>query len=203
MHISGNSVWSENFESACEEMIQNVKNTCPTADIYIAASWHGGQKATSMETACLNKNVNYVDLSMYKVRENMWKAGDWYYSEDFSQYYGIPSAVVDHPNDIGCLLQANSYLISSGYSEIQGTHNITINKTGNGTVSTPNATWLQNGIVTVRIESGTVNSISVTKASGGSIEATLRTNDLNSNYNTYYTFTMPDEDVIINLQFAS
>lgn len=62
---------------------------------------------------------------------------------------------------------------------------------------------LQNGIVTVRIESGTVNSISVTKASGGSIEATLRTNDLNSNYNTYYTFTMPDEDVIINLQFAS
>lgn len=200
MHISGNSTWTEEFEAACELMIENVKKTCPLADIFIAASWPGGQKATDMRTACNNKGAAYVDLSSYKVSSSMWKAGDWYYAEDDSQYHGIYQAVVSHPNDIGCLLQANAFLRSCGYDEIQGTHTITIDASDGISVSTPNTTWLKDGIVTIRIKSGNVTQFTVNKASGGTVEATLRTNELNENYNTYYTFTMPDEDVIISIE---
>ena len=44
-----------------------------------------------------------------------------------------------------------------------------------------------------------VSSISVKTNSEESIETTTRTNDLNSSYNTYYTFTMPNDDVNINI----
>lgn len=200
MHISGNSTWTEEFEAACELMIENVKKTCPLADIFIAASWHGGQKATDMRTACNNKGTVYVDLSSYKVSSSMWKAGDWYYAEDDSQYHGIYPVVASHPNDIGCMLQANAFLRSAGYDEIQGTHTITIDASDGISVSTPNTTWLKDGIVTIRIKSGNVTQFTVNKASGGIVEATLRTNELNENYNTYYTFVMPDDDVVVNIK---
>ena len=199
MHISGNSTWTEEFEAACELMIENVKKTCPLADVFIAASWHGGQKAADMRQACFNKGAIYVDLSSYKVSTSMWGTGDWYYSEDDSQYHGIYQAVISHPNDIGCLLQANAFLRSCGYNEIQGTHTITINVSGEITASTPNTTWLKDGIVTIRIESGNVTQFVVNKISGSTVEAILRTNELNENYSTYYTFTMPDEDVTVNI----
>lgn len=200
MHISGNSTWTEEFEAACELMIENVKKTCPLADVFIAASWYGGQKTADMRQACFNKGAIYVDLSTYKVSTSMWGTGDWYYSEDDSQYHGIYQAVITHPNDIGCLLQANAFLRSCGYDEIQGTHTITINANSGIIASTPNTTWLKDGIVTIRIESGNVTQFTVTKASGGIVEATLRTNELNENYNTYYTFVMPDDDVVVNIK---
>ena len=200
MHISGNSTWTEEFEFACEEMITNVKKTCPLADIYIAASWHGGQKATDMRTACNNKGAVYVDLSSYKVSSSMWKAGDWYYAEDDSQYHGIYSAVASHPNDIGCMLQANAFLRSAGYDEILSCHSIKINSLSGIVATTPNNIWLENGIVTIRIESGSVSSFTVSKKSGEIVESNLRTNELNENYNLYYTFTMPNEDVIISIE---
>ena len=199
MHISGNSTWTKEFESACEEMIANVKKTCPLADIYIAASWYGGQKATDMRTACNNKGAVYVDLSSCKITSSMWRAGDWYYAEDDSQYHGIFSTVASHPNDIGCMLQANAYLRSAGYNEILSYHSIEINSPSNIVATTPNNIWLENGIVTVRIESGNVNSFTVTKKSGGVVVSSSRTNNLNTGYSTYYTFTMPNEDVTINI----
>lgn len=200
MHISGNSTWTEEFEAACELMIENVKKTCPLADIFIAASWHGGQKATDMRTACNNKGAVYVDLSSYKVSSSMWRAGDWYYAEDDSQYHGIYSAVAPHPNDMGCLLQANAFLRSAGYDEIKTNHTITINTASGIVASTPNSNWLTNGIVTIRIESGTVSSITVSSDSNDDIEVTQRTNELNDSYSTYYTFVMPDEDVTVNIK---
>lgn len=202
MHISGNSTWTEEFESACEEMIDNVKKTCPLADVYIAASWHGGQKATDMRTACNNKGAVYVDLSSYKIASNMWNAGDWYYAEDDSQYHGIYAVVASHPNDMGCLQQANAYLRSAGYDEIVRVYSITLNQDGNGKASIVNNSWLNNGIVTIRIESGTVSSIKVTKSNGVTIEPLIRNNNLNESYNTYYTFTMPNENVTIDVIFV-
>lgn len=200
MHISGNSTWTEEFEAACELMIENVKKTCPLADIFIAASWHGGQKATDMRTACNNKGAVYVDLSSYKVSSSMWKAGDWYYAEDDSQYHGIYPVVASHPNDIGCMLQANAFLRSAGYDEILSYHSIKINSLSGIVATTPNNIWLENGIVTIRIESGSVSSFTVSKKSGEIVESNLRTNELNGNYNLYYTFTMPNEDVIISIE---
>lgn len=200
MHISGNSTWTEEFEAACELMIENVKKTCPLADIFIAASWHGGQKATDMRTACNNKGAIYVDLSSYKVSTSMWRAGDWYYSENDEQYHGIYPAVASHPNDIGCMLQANAFLRSAGYDEILSYHSIKINSLSGIVATTPNNIWLENGIVTIRIESGSVSSFTVSKKSGEIVESNLRTNELNGNYNLYYTFTMPNEDVIISIE---
>lgn len=200
MHISGNSTWTEEFEAACELMIENVKKTCPLADIFIAASWHGGQKATDMRTACNNKGATYVDLSSYKVSTSMWRAGDWYYSEDDEQYHGIYPVVASHPNDMGCLLQANAFLRSAGYDEIKTAHTITINTASGIVASTPNSEWLTNGIVTIRVESGTVSSITVSSSSNSAIEVTQRTNELNDSYSTYYTFVMPDEDVTVNIK---
>lgn len=199
MHISGNSTWTDEFESACELMIENVKKTCPLADVFIAASWHGGQKAVDMRTACKNKGAVYVDLSLYKVQSSMWKAGDWYYAEDDGQYHGIYEVVTTHPNDMGCLLQANAFLRSAGYDEIKKTHHITINASSGIIATTPNNVWPEDGIVTVRIESGNVSLFSVSKKSGDSVAYTQRNNDLNTSYNTYFTFTMPNEDVVVNI----
>ena len=148
---------------------------------------------------CKNKGAVYVDLSLYKVQTSMWKAGDWYYAEDDGQYNGIYEVVTTHPNEMGCLLQANAFLRSAGYDEIKKTHHITINVSSGIVATTPNNVWLEDGIVTVRIESGNVSSFSVSKKSGGSVAYTQRNNDLNTSYNTYYTFTMPNEDVVVNI----
>ena len=201
MHVTGNSTYNELFENGCDNMIKFVKGKCPNSDIYIAASWHGGEKATAMRNACLNNNVTYVDLSSYKVANNMWSAGDYYYSEDDLQYHDIYQVVTGHPNDVGCLMQANAFLRSCGYNEINNIHNITLVTSGDGKATIPNNKWLENGICTIRIVSGTVSSISVKTTNEESIEITTRTNDSNSSYNTYYTFTMPNYDVNINILF--
>ena len=117
MHISGNSTWSDNFEQACEALINNVKKTCPGADIYIAASWHGGPKAADFRQACTTCGVGYVDLSGLKVAENMCSAGDPYLGDD-GKVYPIPAVVASHPNDLGCMRQANVYLRQCGYDPL-------------------------------------------------------------------------------------
>ncbi|MDE6810744.1 MAG: hypothetical protein K2J15_00165, partial [Muribaculaceae bacterium] len=66
MHISGNSVWTEEFLPACDKLIKDIKGVCPLADIFIAASWHGGQKAADFRAACVDNDVSYVDLSRYR-----------------------------------------------------------------------------------------------------------------------------------------
>jgi hypothetical protein len=96
------------------------------------------------------------------------------------------------------LKQANTYLSACGAAIIRNTHTITITSS-NVVVSIPNNEWPAGGIVTIRIESGTVSSISVETSGGTSIVATARTNNLNANYSNYYTFEMPDDDVIVTI----
>lgn len=201
MHISGNSTWTSEFKDACDLLIQNIKSTCPLADVFIAASWHGGQKATDFRNACADNNVTYVDLSSFKVNSNMWKAGDYYFEN--GNYYPLHEVVCEHPNDMGCLLQANSFLELCGYNKLDIIHKININTTGTGIVSTPNEYWVEDGIVTLRIESGTVNSILVKTSSDLNIPVVSRQNNQNNNYSNYYTFVMPKDDVIVNITFAN
>ncbi|MDE5843159.1 MAG: T9SS type A sorting domain-containing protein [Muribaculaceae bacterium] len=205
MHISGNSEYSEDFEGACVTLIQNIKTTVPSADLYIAASWHGGEKAEAFKNACEKMNVTYVDLAPLKKGENMVSAGDWYLVSDnpeYNGYYGISTSVAGHPNDMGCYRMANQYLSDCGYAPLQLTHNITLNTTGNGRATTPNLTWIQDGIVTIRIVSGKVQDISVVSGSGTKIIPDYRINDLNPNYTDYYTFTMPADNVICSVNFS-
>lgn len=203
MHISGNSTWSNTFKAACERMIRYVKTTCPNSDILIAASWHGGQKAIDMQAACIAEHITYVDLSDLKNQQNMWKAGDWHLGDD-GEYHGIPTGLATHPNDMGCIEQANRYLSLSASKTLEPKiHYININKTGEGIISTPNTSWVENGIVTLRIERGEISSLEIKTSSGISVAATKRSNGLNEAYNIYYTFTMPNEDVNINVVFVA
>ncbi|MDE6810745.1 MAG: hypothetical protein K2J15_00170 [Muribaculaceae bacterium] len=201
MHISGNSTWTEDFKSACDIFIKDVKRTCPLADIVIAASWHGGQKASDFRAACVDNGVSYVDLTPYKISKNMWRAGDYYISGDSGEYYPIYESVRWHPNDMGCLRQANAYLSAAGYDELQIVHDVKLATSGAGRASIPDSEWVEDGVVTVRIESGTPAGIVVTTASGEPVETALRTNEQNPDYSTYYTFIMPHEDVKVEIEF--
>ena len=54
--------------------------------------------------------------------------------------------------------------------------------------------------MTIRIKSGIVNSIVVKDTDNNNIQTTKRNNDYNTNYDTYYTFIMPNKDVTITIE---
>lgn len=197
LHVSGNSTWSQTFKQACVNMLSFLKANA-NADIFVAASWHGGQKATDMRAAAAEVGVTYVDLAMYKTQINYWKLGDYTYGDSDNQLHPIVnSGVAIHPNDMGCLRQANAYLLASGHEELNITKAIVINNSDGGTISTANPLWVVGGYVTLRItpDAGKVlSSISVVDGSNNAVSVEHHTND----YGEFYTFVMPDSDVNVS-----
>lgn len=198
---SGNSKYSDTFQDGIKKLIKTIKKAQPTAEIYFTPSWHGGNKAIASKEVCKDMHITFVDMDRLNKQYNRWAPGDYYYSEDRDEYYGLKYTVVRHPNDIGNMRIANEYLKASNFPILNLSHPITINTDGPGKVTTPNNQWLGNGLVTLRIEEGEVESITVISDSGAEIPTTYRTNNQNSDYSDYYTFYMPKEGVSVSVLF--
>lgn len=203
MTFGGNAQYDDEFTAACYAMMKVVKENCPGAAIYFAPTWCPLPIRSSFRQVCKDYNIHYIDSSVYGGQENRWRPGDYYYSDEKDEYFGLKHTVIYHPNDVGALRFANDYLKAIGLKPWDITHKIDILTIGSGSVGTPNRTWVEDGIVTLRILEGEVESVKVVSESGREIEATYRTNQQNPDYSDYYTFTMPKEDVNVEVVFKT
>lgn len=205
IYLNENAVYNDTMQASWEVMLNYLKSAAPRARIFCTGSWISNDKEKAIRAACNNVDgINYVDcIGLYSTKVNastIWKRGDYYYGRE-SQYYpmGAPNT---HPNDVGHLDIANRFLQSFGEDTVTGnTYNITLNQKSGGTIETPNAVWVENGIVTIRCNPSdgySINNVSVQRESGGSVEVTRRTNTMyDETERVYYTFTMPNENVSI------
>lgn len=211
VYLCENAVYNDTMQESWEAMLNYLKSAAPKARIFCTGSWSSNNKQQAIQAACKNiSGVTYVNMlpvsSQLANHSSAWHRGDYYYGRE-STYYpmGAPSS---HPNDKGMLDIANTFLDYMGLGQIEGkTHSITLNQTSGGIIGTPNVEWLENGIVTIRCtpDSGhSIQSVSVQKSSGGSIEVTRRTNNYydNKTERVYYTFTMPNEDVEVTPEWT-
>lgn len=206
IYLCENAVYNETMQESWEAMLNYLKSAAPKARIFCTGSWQSNNKQQAIQAACENvSGIIYVNmLPIYTTANNrsvQWHKGDYYYGRE-NAYYPMGAAAW-HPNDKGMLDIANTFLDYMGAEQIEDkTHNITLNQTSGGTIGTPNVEWLENGIVTIRCTPNlghSIQSVSVQKSSGGSVEVTRRTNNYfdNETERVYYTFTMPDEDVTV------
>lgn len=194
VYLSENVSNRTGMQESWEALFAYIKQAAPSARIFCSASWGDVAKATLIQQACENAEVEYVDCMGIYEANNIWKKGDYYLGRG-NNYYPM-GAAYSHPNDMGHLAIANRFLSAFGEGTINPTHTITLNQSPGGTITTPNSTWLTGGIVTIRLSSN--GTISVQTASGASVEATARSNDyLDGSTHYYYTFVMPDEDIIV------
>lgn len=210
VYLCENAVYNDTMQASWEAMLNYLESAAPSARIFCTGSWTSNSKQQAIQAACENvSGVVYVNmlpaLQQTSGHSSTWHKGDYYYGRE-SSYYPM-GAAYGHPNDKGMLDIANTFLDYMGAEQIEDkTHNITLNQASGGTLGTPNIEWLENGIVTIRCEpnSGyTIQSVSVQKSSGGSVEATRRTNNYyDGTEKVYYTFTMPDENVTVTPTWA-
>lgn len=211
IYLCENAVYNETMQESWEAMLNYLKSAAPKARIFCTGSWQSNNKQQAIQAACENvSGIIYVNmLPIYTTTNNgavNWHKGDYYYGRENTYYpMGEPAG---HPNDKGMLDIANTFLEYMGADTIENkTHNITLNQTSGGTIGTPNVKWLENGIVTIRCtpDSGySIQSVSVQKRGGGSVEVTRRTNSYydNQTERIYYTFTMPSEDVTVTAEWS-
>lgn len=194
IYLSENVADTTGMQQSWENLFAYLKEAAPSARIFCSASWSDSAKAALIQQACASAEVEYVDcMGLYKP-ENIWQKGDYYLGRGNS-YYPM-GAAYSHPNDMGHLAIANRFLSAFGEGTVNPTHTITLNQTSGGSISTPNSTWLTGGVVTIRLSGN--GSVSVKTASGASVEATAHSNEyLDGSTRYYYTFVMPDEDVVV------
>lgn len=196
----GNSTYSSTFGKSFGEYLDYLKRIAPNAEIYVLVGWYGTTKANDMISECINRNISYVNINYNRNKYNTWAVGDYYLGDDANTYYPITNtAVGSHPNDMGHFDNAEE-LLKLSYQESNDDlkHNIILNVT-NVTAEVINSQWIKDGIVTIRIKSGVVNSIMVKDSENTDIAVVKRNNDYNSDYNTYYTFVMPDKNVVVTI----
>ena len=211
VYLGENAVYNDTMKGSWEAMLNYLKTAAPKARIFCTGSWSSNSKEKAIRAACLNVyGINYTDcigINSTEVNNStIWKKGDYYYGRD-SSYYPL-GAAHSHPNDVGHLSIANRFLQSFGEETITGnTHNITLNQKSGGTIETPNILWVENGIVTIRCNPSTgytINNVSVSKTSGDAIISTRRSNTkLDGTERVYYTFTMPNENVIVTPEWTA
>lgn len=211
IYLGENAIYNDTMRESWEAMLNYLKIAAPKARIFCTGSWISNDKEKAIRNACQNVyGVNYTDCIGIKSTEvnksTIWEKGDYYYGRD-SSYYPLGAANT-HPNDVGHLSIANRFLLSFGEEAITGnTHNITLNQKSGGTIETPNILWVKDGIVTIRCNPSigyTINNVSVSKASDDVIIATRRSNTkLDGTARVYYTFTMPNEDVIVTPEWTA
>lgn len=192
------------FHTSVQAAMQYLKASAPHATVYWSSSWHYGDKYKAMRDAAMEEGVVFVDVTDTWVTQDgsstIWQKGDYYLGRD-DAYYPIGPAYT-HPNDMGHLGIANKYLQAMGYDAISQTvHRILLDTAGGGKLSTPNTSWPEGGVVTIRInadEGYAIDSMEVLSGTGEVIETTMRTNDYHEGtLQTYYTFIMPKADVVV------
>lgn len=210
VYLCENAIYSDTMYESWKAMLNYLKQAAPRARIYCTASWGSGEKEQAIKNACIDTNgIVYVDCMGLNVtttnKSNQWLKGDYYFGRE-SQYYpmGAPFA---HPNDKGHLDIANRFLNSMGYDLINNiVHEIKLIQVDGGIITTPNQQWLENAIVTIRVNPNigkTIENISVVKDSRGQITADRRENNMSGTNKIYYTFIMPNENVTITPIFRN
>lgn len=207
IYLQENAVYSGTMQASWEAMLNYLKTAAPNAKIYCTGSWSANTKQQAIQAACnAVADITYVDLVGLNTANNQWKRGDYYFGRA-STYYpmGAPNT---HPNDMGHLTIANYFLLYMGQNQItNNSHTITLNQATGGTIETPNTTWVENGIVTIRINptSGyAINGLNVVTAGGQAVTVTQRTNNFYDGTNrVYYTFTMPAKNVVVTPTWAT
>ena len=210
VYLCENAIYSDTMYESWKVMLNYLKQAAPRARIYCTASWGSGEKEQAIKNACIDTTgIVYVDCMGLNVtttnKSNQWLKGDYYFGRE-SQYYpmGAPFA---HPNDKGHLDIANRFLNSMGYDLINNiVHEIKLIQVDGGIITTPNQQWLENAIVTIRVNPNigkTIENISVVKDSGGQITADRRENNMSGTNKIYYTFIMPNENVTITPIFRN
>lgn len=211
IYLCENAVYNDTMQESWEAMLNYLKSAAPKARIFCTGSWSSNNKQQAIQAACENvSGIVYVNMiPIYSNSNNksvIWKKGDYYYGRE-GTYYPIGKPF-SHPNDKGMLDIANTFLNYMGAGQIEDkTHNITLKQVSGGTIETPNVEWLENGIVTIRCNPSkgyAINNVSVSKASGDAIISTRRSNTiLDDTERVYYTFTMPNENVIVTPEWTT
>ena len=204
IQLGENTTYSDTMDSSFAALIKHVKSICIKADIYVmlGSPAINGDRSTALINAANKNNVQIINCMSVSL-VGRYSLGDYVSSESDGMDYIQNSGVSDgHPSDIGQLNMANKCLKIFGNESINDRlFKLNLQQTSGGSITTVYPSWVSGGIVSVRCkanESYTIQSISVTTTSKKNIEATKRTNE----YGVYYTFIMPNEDVIITPSFS-
>lgn len=195
---------TDSLSQSIEAAIKYIKNAVPKADIFIAGTWSYGEKYNAILKAAANTGIKFVDTASTNITltnsSNRWEKGDYYLGRE-GEYYPMEVAY-SHPNDMGHLSIANKFLQVMGHSAIQDiVHEIILNQTDGGIISTPNTKWVENGVVTIRTSAKSdyeIAELSVKTGQGEDIPVERRTNNYyNGSDAIYFTFIMPKENVSV------
>lgn len=201
VYLNENAVYNSTMQESWEAMLNYLKIAAPNAKIYCTGSWSANTKQQAIQAACNSvSNITYIDLVGLQTVGNYWKRGDYYLGRA-NTYYPM-GAAYGHPNDMGHLAIANYFLLYMAQDQItNNSYTITLNQVVGGIIETPNLVWVENGIVTIRINATSgyaINGLNVVTAGGQAVTVTQRTNNFFDGTNrVYYTFTMPAENIVV------
>ncbi len=195
---------TDSLSHSIEVAIKYIKNAVPKADIFVAGTWNYGERYNAILKATTATGVKFVDAASTNITltnsSNRWKKGDYYLGRE-GDYHPMGVAY-SHPNDMGHLSIANKFLQVMGHGAIQDiVHEITLNQTDGGTISTPNTKWVEKGVVTIRTSANSdyeIAELCVKTGQGEDIPVERRTNNYyNGTDAIYFTFIMPKENVSV------
>lgn len=205
IQLGENSTYNDTMQSSFVSLIKYIKSVCTKADIYVmlGAPALKGNRSTAITNAANSESVPIIDCMSLSLIGH-YSLGDYVSSVSNEVDYIQNSGVSDgHPSDIGELNIANKALQSFGVETINDRlFAVTLNQSTGGEITAAYTSWVSDGIVSIRCnadEGYDIQSVTVTKSSGGTVTSTKRTNQ----YGIYYTFIMPKENVTVTPIWAT
>lgn len=91
----------QSLENDSEELIKNIKLTCPQAQIYWIYGWFGDEQVfNSIEQACQNEQITSININDLNTKENQGTVGSTFLGLD-GKTYTTNSGQAAHPGDKG------------------------------------------------------------------------------------------------------
>ena len=83
-------------------LIQAIKTKCPNARIFWVGCWYStSQKLQYIQKACLDNNIQFINISALNTQENQAKIGDQYIDEEGEIQTISEAGVASHPSSTG------------------------------------------------------------------------------------------------------
>lgn len=202
IQLGENCTYSDIMQQCWENFINYIKAKYVGVDIICVIGGVSDNRRTAIINAAGNCNIPALDCTSDSII-GAYRAGDYVTGQTSDDCHPMNARAITHPSDVGMLLIANKILNAFGQKELSNKlRNITLNQSIGGTLTTPYNQWVVNGLVTIRCEATAgydISSLTVTYNNWtNSVIVTKRTN---ANYDgtsrTYYTFIMPDADVVV------
>ena len=83
-------------------LIQAIKSKCPNARIFWVGCWYAGSpKMQYIQDACLNNNIQFINISSLNISSNCANIGDTYINSEGEEEQITSAGVASHPSSTG------------------------------------------------------------------------------------------------------